>query len=310
MDCRIAEYSSHDLELTLLRDCTYIPSEEELRPGPAQRQLTCFQQNNSRDYFFEELFRKSISLSFGLPVIPSTEIELSAMAMRTLSAISLPVSPTVHTAATKKVGAFQATLFSQNFSSLRSRASGDRPLVALRETKRSSSASVVRAAEVVEAVTSPKIATADISLEELKKKGDAYFASDTRPVILFDGVCNMCNGGVNFMLDNDKEGKTRFAALQSGAGRALLVRSGLPPDFMKSIVLVEKDGWAINSEAVLRIGQTLAFPYAPFASAALTLPPFVRDRMYEFVADNRYNTFGQTDSCRLSDDQFEERFIQ
>lgn len=65
--------------------------------------------------------------------------------------------------------------------------------------------------------------------------GVDYFADDKRPVILFDGVCNMCNAGVNFVLDWDPEGKVRMAALQSEAGRALLQRSGRSADDISSI---------------------------------------------------------------------------
>lgn len=69
-----------------------------------------------------------------------------------------------------------------------------------------------------------------------------YFQGDRRPVILFDGVCNLCNGGVNFMLDFDTEGVYRMAALQSTAGRELLPCCGRNSDDISSIVLVEPEG--------------------------------------------------------------------
>ena len=68
--------------------------------------------------------------------------------------------------------------------------------------------------------------------------GAQYFRDDSRPVILFDGVCNLCNGGVNFILDWDKQAVYRLAALQSIAGRELLRRAGRSPDDLSSIVLV------------------------------------------------------------------------
>ncbi len=83
-----------------------------------------------------------------------------------------------------------------------------------------------------------------------------YFATDQRPIILFDGMCNLCNGAVNFMLDWDTQGAFRLAALQSDAGRALLQKCGRHPDDISSIVLVQADGQHfIRSEAVLRIAQ-------------------------------------------------------
>lgn len=141
------------------------------------------------------------------------------------------------------------------------------------------------------------------------RTGDEYFVADKRPVILFDGVCNLCNGGVNFMLDWDKQGVYRMAALQSDAGRKLLVRSGRAPDDISSIVLVEEDGSYIRSDAVLRIATRLALPLPLVATLGWPVPRPVRDTLYDQVANNRYNLFGRTPSCRLSDTRFEERFL-
>mmetsp|Transcript_16759 Transcript_16759/g.32425 ORF Transcript_16759/g.32425 Transcript_16759/m.32425 type:complete len:219 (+) Transcript_16759:98-754(+) len=137
-----------------------------------------------------------------------------------------------------------------------------------------------------------------------------YFAADARPIILFDGVCNMCNGGVNFVLDWDPVGKVRFAALQSEAGRVLLARSGRSPDDISSIVLVEKDGFDIKSDAVLKIAQYLQLPIPAAAAFATLFPLVLRDGVYDQVAQNRYNIFGMSDACRLSDDRFAERFVE
>uniref|UniRef100_A0A383WGK0 Thiol-disulfide oxidoreductase DCC n=1 Tax=Tetradesmus obliquus TaxID=3088 RepID=A0A383WGK0_TETOB len=136
-----------------------------------------------------------------------------------------------------------------------------------------------------------------------------YFAIDKRPVVLFDGVCNMCNGGVNFMLDWDKEGVYRFAALQSTPGRQLLTRCGRAPDDISSIVLVEESRCYIKSEAVLRIALRLGMPLPLLAGLALLVPKFVGDPVYDQVANNRYSFFGKSDSCRVSDDGFADRFL-
>eukprot|EP00897_Mesotaenium_endlicherianum_P007856 jgi/Mesen1/7099/ME000369S06420 len=185
----------------------------------------------------------------------------------------------------------------------------------------------------------------DTSRTDMIRASDSYFQSDTRPIILFDGVCNLCNGGVGFVLDNDREGKLRMAALQSEAGRALLARCGRSPDDITSIVLVENDrklrmaalqseaGRAllarcgrspdditsivlvendrayIKSEAVLRIAQHLQLPFPPLASLALLTPLFIRDTVYDTVADNRYALLGKRDTCRVSDERFKERFV-
>eukprot|EP00898_Chlorokybus_atmophyticus_P000991 jgi/Chlat1/1893/Chrsp145S00771 len=140
-------------------------------------------------------------------------------------------------------------------------------------------------------------------------RAENYFATDTRPIVLFDGVCNLCNGGVNFVLDNDPEGKLRFAALQSDVGRALLQRCGRHPEDISSIVLVEDNRCHIKSEAILRIAYLLRLPFPQLAAAAFLTPGFVRDTVYDTVATNRYNLFGKSNSCRFSDARFEERFV-
>mmetsp|Transcript_37828 Transcript_37828/g.76484 ORF Transcript_37828/g.76484 Transcript_37828/m.76484 type:complete len:197 (-) Transcript_37828:360-950(-) len=153
-----------------------------------------------------------------------------------------------------------------------------------------------------------KAAVYDHSSDSVKR-ADALFRDDSRPIILFDGVCNMCNGGVNFALDWDPEGNFRFAALQSSAGRALLRRAGRRPDDISSIVLVEKDRAYVKSNAVLRIAQKLSNPFPFLGLFGFVLPGFGRDFVYDQVANNRYNLFGKSNSCRVSDERFDSRFI-
>ncbi len=123
---------------------------------------------------------------------------------------------------------------------------------------------------------------------------DVFSDSDSRPVILFDGVCNLCHGGVNFVLDTDNtpDGALRFAALQSELGKTLLEKAGKRRDDISSIVLVEKcEGQSNNnnnelkfyfkSDAVLRIGAKLGnfygIPLSPFAKVANAfVPTFIR----------------------------------
>ena len=146
----------------------------------------------------------------------------------------------------------------------------------------------------------------------------AYFAADRRPIILFDGVCNLCNGGVNFMLDWDPDpaGRARFAALQSPAGRRLLAAAGRAPDDVSSIVLCTAAGAGgalvahTKSDAILRIGQLLGLPFPALAALGFLVPTFLRDGVYDAVADNRYALLGQSDACRLGDARFEERFLR
>lgn len=112
------------------------------------------------------------------------------------------------------------------------------------------------------------------------------------------------------MLSWDRQGVYRFAALQSPAGRALLQRSGRAPDDISSIVLVEREGSYVKSAAVLRIATRLRAPL-PLVAAALNsgFPLPFKDFVYDTVANNRYNLFGRTQSCRLSDPRFDDRFL-
>ena len=112
------------------------------------------------------------------------------------------------------------------------------------------------------------------------------------------------------MLDWDTQGKCRFAALQSPAGRALLERSGRSPEDISSIVLVEYSESYVKSEAILRIAQRLDIPFALLATLGLLVPLPILNGVYDQVATNRYSFFGQSNECRLSDDRFNERFVQ
>jgi len=139
------------------------------------------------------------------------------------------------------------------------------------------------------------------------------FARDRRPIILYDGVCGLCNGGVNLALDLDEAGEFRFAALQSGAGRSLLEWCGRDAGDISSIVLVGPDrAFSVKSEAVLKIAERLRLPL-PFLSAlGLAFPAPIRDAVYDVVADNRYELLGIRDECRLGDDRpsFRDRFVE
>lgn len=137
----------------------------------------------------------------------------------------------------------------------------------------------------------------------MKAATDAEFfqTSDTRPIMLFDGVCNLCNGGVRFVQEHDPNRSIRYIPLQSESGRKLLQRSGRAPDDISSVVLVEKDRSYIKSEAVLRIMGYLNLPFPQLATFLNFVPLFLRDFAYDNVADNRYAVFGrsESESCEI-----------
>jgi len=134
---------------------------------------------------------------------------------------------------------------------------------------------------------------------------------DDHPVVLFDGVCNLCNGFVQFILPRDTNGRFRFASLQSAVGQELLAEHGLPTDELESVVLIEGDDCYTKSDAVIRIAELLGGVYAllgPFR----VLPRRLRDWAYDFVAARRYRWFGKKDQCAMppSDVSVGERFLE
>ncbi|CAO2193876.1 unnamed protein product [Urochloa humidicola] len=126
--------------------------------------------------------------------------------------------------------------------------------------------------------------------ESIKAATDAEFfqPSDTRPIMLFDGVCNLCNGGVRFVREHDPNRSIRYVPLQSESGRKLLQRSGRSPDDISSVVLVEKDRSYIKSEAVLRIMEYLNLPFPQLSIFLKFVPLFLRDFAYDNVANNSW----------------------
>jgi predicted DCC family thiol-disulfide oxidoreductase YuxK len=131
--------------------------------------------------------------------------------------------------------------------------------------------------------------------------------------ILFDGVCNLCNFIVQFIIRRDARGYFRFASLQSAAGQALLAAHGLPlpaaaplpPD---SVLLVEDGRIYSHSTAVLRISRHLDGGWK-WLAAAEVLPRFLRDAGYRWVARNRYRWFGRQESCMLPTPALQARFL-
>lgn len=130
-----------------------------------------------------------------------------------------------------------------------------------------------------------------------------------RPVLLFDGVCNLCNALVRFTVQFDESGTFRFAPLQSEIGQALLDEHGLPTDDFDSFVLIEEDDCYTRSTAALRVCRHLDGPWPLFYSFAY-VPEVLRDPIYELVAEYRYQVFGRKDECPVPSPEIRERFAE
>jgi len=128
------------------------------------------------------------------------------------------------------------------------------------------------------------------------------------PVLLFDGVCNLCHGAVRFVLDRDRAARFRFAPLQSDVGRALLGRHGLDPDALDTMVLVDAAGAHVRSTGMLRVARALGAPWS-WLYPLVALPRRLRDAVYDWIARNRYRWFGKKDACPLPDPAWRDRFL-
>ena len=129
------------------------------------------------------------------------------------------------------------------------------------------------------------------------------------PILLFDGVCNLCNGAVQFVIRRDPRGRFRFAALQSDAAKSLLQSAGADvgglPD---SMVLIEDGRPYTRSSAALRVAKHLRFPW-PLMRVFWLVPLPLRNWMYDFVARHRYRWFGRRDECMLPTPELQARFL-
>jgi predicted DCC family thiol-disulfide oxidoreductase YuxK len=130
-----------------------------------------------------------------------------------------------------------------------------------------------------------------------------------RPVLLFDGVCNLCHAGIRTIVRLDAEGTVLFAPLQSAVGRELLERQGLATDYFDSMVLVEDGEAYTKSAAVLRVCRHLDGP-VPLVYPLVYLPEQLRDAVYDFVAEHRYEVFGEKDECPVPEQRVRERFLE
>jgi predicted DCC family thiol-disulfide oxidoreductase YuxK len=129
------------------------------------------------------------------------------------------------------------------------------------------------------------------------------------PVILFDGVCNLCNAAVRTVVRYDDAGVFRLAPLQSAVGQELLRRNGLPTAGFDSFVLVADGEVYTRSTAALRVCRRLSLPWS-FLGSFLVVPAPLRDPFYDLVARLRYRVFGKTDECQVPSPEVRERFAE
>ena len=130
---------------------------------------------------------------------------------------------------------------------------------------------------------------------------------DSHPLILFDGVCNLCNGAVQFILRNDPKDVFRFTSLQSNAGKAVLSKFSIPQK-VQSFILIENDKAYFKSTAALRVLRKCR-PSVSWLYGFIIVPAFIRNLLYDFIAINRYSWLGKKEECMIPGPEIKNRFI-
>jgi predicted DCC family thiol-disulfide oxidoreductase YuxK len=127
-------------------------------------------------------------------------------------------------------------------------------------------------------------------------------------ILFFDGVCNLCNGTVQWIVRHDKAQQIQFAALQSACAEQKLLPLGIDPSKLESMVFLEDGVAYTRSTGVLRLARALGAPYS-WAVVLLLVPAPLRDFFYKILAKNRYAWFGQRDSCMVPTPELKKRFL-
>ena len=128
------------------------------------------------------------------------------------------------------------------------------------------------------------------------------------PVVLFDGVCNFCNGIVNFLISQDKKKILRFSAMQSEVGKEILINHGFEPGYTKSFIFINKGIAYKKSTAALKVYNQLPW-YWKWTQIFWIVPTFIRDAVYEFISTNRYKWFGKKSQCMIPTPENRDRFL-
>ncbi|MEO0734289.1 MAG: DCC1-like thiol-disulfide oxidoreductase family protein [Bacteroidota bacterium] len=129
------------------------------------------------------------------------------------------------------------------------------------------------------------------------------------PILFFDGVCNLCNGAVQWFIRHDRRGELRFASLQSELAAKVLPAAGVDPSALSSLVVYENGRAYTKSDGALRAGELIGGVYGTAASVLRIFPQFLRDWVYDLIAANRYRWFGKEEACWLPRPEWQERFV-
>ncbi|MCB7480200.1 thiol-disulfide oxidoreductase DCC family protein [Christiangramia sediminis] len=132
---------------------------------------------------------------------------------------------------------------------------------------------------------------------------------ENKKIVLFDGVCNLCDGAVQRIIKHDKKDVFRFASLQSDIGKKLVKERGMDPEELDSIILIEPGvAYYRKSTAALEISRDLSGGYSLLKNF-LFIPESLRDGIYDFIANNRYKWFGKKEQCMIPTPELKAKFL-
>ncbi|MDL5511883.1 thiol-disulfide oxidoreductase DCC family protein [Arenibacter sp. M-2] len=133
--------------------------------------------------------------------------------------------------------------------------------------------------------------------------------NQNKKIILFDGVCNLCNNSVQYVIEHDKGDAYRFAALQSEIGKKLVAERGIDASLVDSIILIEPGvAYYTKSTAALKIAQSFGGVWQ-LASVFEWIPEKIRNWVYDFIAKNRYKWYGKKEACMIPSPELKEKFL-
>jgi len=129
-----------------------------------------------------------------------------------------------------------------------------------------------------------------------------------KPIVLFDGVCNLCNGFVQWLIKRDPKGQFRFASLQSEVGQILLQKHQLSTQDLGTVVLIANNQAYTHSDVALQIVKRIGGAWSILYIFHF-VPRFIRDGVYNVIAQNRYQWFGQQQECMIPNPELKSRFL-
>jgi predicted DCC family thiol-disulfide oxidoreductase YuxK len=129
-----------------------------------------------------------------------------------------------------------------------------------------------------------------------------------KPILFFDGVCNLCEGFVQWVVKRDKEGIIYYASLQSDFAKEFTASTDLKVQEVSSVILYHQGRFYTESDAPLKLIRLLGYPWK-LAYPFIILPRIIRDNIYRWIARNRYRWFGKKEACMIPTPELQNRFL-